>query len=156
MSHIHSEVCRLTYRLRYLADRHVVRSVTVLFSSRSRLYDNDDFCNFSFGNICKYHTTKLDSMWGYKCLKVTHIIQIWSMTAVQFVHFYRELSASVEARTRVKTSVRKMSIRTGLEIIRLWRSFGVQWALGRKKFCGCIEEVSFPLELDCWVCCVYK
>jgi len=37
VSHIHSEVCRLSYPLWSLAGRHVERSVTALFSSRSVL-----------------------------------------------------------------------------------------------------------------------
>jgi len=76
---------RLSHRLWNLAGRHVDRSgpgytwysvVSALFAKSLRLRGNADSCNFRFGNICKYRTTRLASMWGYTCLKVTYRIKI--------------------------------------------------------------------------------
>jgi len=63
---------------RYVWRSRVVTRCTVLkyIGNHARLLENADSCNFRFGNICKYHTARLASMWGYTCLKITCRIQI--------------------------------------------------------------------------------
>jgi hypothetical protein len=98
MSHMHSKVCHLSYRLWSLAGRHVERSVMVLFSSRSLntifsdgFYRTTDIWGSLNSNICTAVATTLTKEAhddkSFNCLVLSNETQ-FNTILIKFTNYF--------------------------------------------------------------------